>query len=159
MLHFLHHHLLILAMLASTGALAVALMAQYVFGLEPCQLCSYQRIPYASVLLFGGVALLIGEWNKPNVGYLLGVIFLTGAVLAIYHSGVEWHWWSSANSCGGFQRLPNNITELTKGLSEAVLKACDEIDWTLFGLSMTVYNAAVSLMLASACFLIVRKTQ
>ena len=159
MLNFLHHHLLTLAMLASAGAIIVALTAQYGFGFDPCELCSFQRIPYASVLLLGGFALAIGEWNKRAVGYLLSAIFLTSAMLAFYHSGIEWHWWHSANSCGGIQPLPNNIAELTKGLSEAVPKACDELDWTLLGLSMTVYNAAISLTLASACFLIVRKTQ
>ena len=41
------------AMLASAGALTTALIAQYGFGFEPCVLCSYQRIPYAVVLVFG----------------------------------------------------------------------------------------------------------
>jgi len=29
-------------------------------------------------------------------------------------------------------------------------KACDEIDWTLFGISMATYNAMASLALGSA---------
>ena len=32
---------------ASAGALASAFVAQYVFGLEPCVLCIYQRWPFA----------------------------------------------------------------------------------------------------------------
>ena len=159
MQYVLRFNLITLAMLPSAVALTIAFIAQYGFRLEPCELCSYQRIPYACVLLLGGSALAIGEWNKRAVGYLFGGIFFIGAVLAFYHSGVEWHWWHSTSSCGEIQHLPKNIAELTKELSKAVPKACDEIDWTLLGLSMTVYNMAASLLLAAACFLIVQKTQ
>jgi disulfide bond formation protein DsbB len=30
------------------------------------------------------------------------------------------------------------------------VKACDQVDWTLFGLSMATYNVALSLALATA---------
>ena len=146
-------------MLASAVALTIALIAQYGFRLEPCELCSYQRIPYVSVLLFGGGALAIGEWNKRAVGYLFSTIFLTGATLAFYHVGVEQLWWKAITSCGGHQPLPNSLDELHFSLSQGMVKFCDEIDWTLLGLSMTVYNAAISLLLAILCFCSARMTQ
>ena len=146
-------------MLASAVALTIALIAQYGFRLEPCELCSYQRIPYVSVLLFGGGALAIGEWNKRAVGYLFSTIFLTGATLAFYHVGVEQLWWKAITSCGGHQPLPNSLDELQLSLSQGMVKACNEIDWTLLGLSMTVYNAAISLLLAILCFCSARMTQ
>ena len=146
-------------MLASAVALTIALIAQYGFRLEPCELCSYQRIPYVSVLLFGGGALAIGEWNKRAVGYLFSTIFLTGATLAFYHVGVEQLWWQATTSCGVHQPLPNSLDELHFSLSQGMVKSCDEIDWTLLGLSMTVYNAAISLLLAILCFCSARMTQ
>ena len=91
MLDVLRVYLFSLVVLASAGALTITLIAQYGFGFEPCQLCIYQRIPYASVLLFGGGALAIGEWDNRGVGYLFGTIFVIGATLAFYHLGVELH--------------------------------------------------------------------
>ena len=44
----LNGRLILLAILAaSMGALGMAYVAEVVFGLEPCILCLYQRVPYA----------------------------------------------------------------------------------------------------------------
>ena len=140
-------------MLASAGALITALIAQYGFGLAPCVLCSYQRIPYAAVLVFGLCALAIGQWDHRGVAFALGGVFLASAALAFYHSGVEQQWWAAATSCGGGGALPTSVLDLVHALSEGIMpRACDDISWSLFGLSVTVYNAFFSLALAAGCF-------
>ena len=151
MSYLLRFHLLTSVMLASAGALGVALVAQYGYQMTPCELCSYQRIPYGSIILFGGLALAFGGWNRAAVGYLFGVIFFVGAALAFYHTGVEQHWWQSATSCGGHQPMPRSLAELKVGLTQSMSKQCDDIDWTLFGFSMSVYNIVASLVLSTAC--------
>ena len=40
------------------AALGLALHAQWVLGLEPCNLCLYQRVPYGLVGLFAGAAMV-----------------------------------------------------------------------------------------------------
>ncbi|HIE20206.1 MAG TPA: disulfide bond formation protein B, partial [Rhodospirillales bacterium] len=46
---------------------------------------------------------------------------------------------------------PQTVDELRQLLMQAKpVKACDEVDWTLFGLSMATYNVAFSLALALA---------
>ena len=55
--------------------------------------------------------------------------------------------------------MPSTLAELKLGLSKTLPKACDEIDWTLFGLSMSVYNTGVSLMLSILGFLSARINQ
>ncbi len=144
-------------MLASAGALTTALIAQYGFGFEPCVLCSYQRIPYAVVLVFGLCALAIGQWDHRGVAFALGGVFLASAALAFYHNGVEQQWWAAATSCGGGGTLPNSVLDLKNALSEGAMpRACDDISWSLFGLSITVYNTVLSLALAVGCFWSVR---
>lgn len=147
--------LLILA--ASVGALAMAYAAEYAFGLEPCVLCLYQRIPYALAGVLGLGALLLpagpsGNRARSWVVMGAGFVFLAGAGIAFYHVGVEQHWWVSAASCGGGGgpggEGPKTVAELQRMLSQKPPKACDEVDWTLFGLSMATYNVAVSLALA-----------
>ncbi len=144
----------LMIMAASVGALATAYSAEYAFGLEPCILCLYQRIPYAVAGVLGLGALLLPTGPSANRARSwavmgAGFVFLAGAGIAFYHVGVEQHWWASAASCGGaVGEGPKTIAELQQMLSQKPPKACDEVDWTLFGLSMATYNIPVSLALA-----------
>jgi len=135
------------------AALANAYIAQYAFDLEPCILCLYQRVPYAVAGVLGLVAMFVpGQRSRAVV--LAGGGFLVGVGIAFYHVGVEQHWWVSAAACGGGGGDgPATVGELRQMLLNAKpVKACDQVDWTLFGLSMATYNVAVSLALAFASF-------
>ncbi len=135
----------------SVTALVNAYTAEYALGLEPCILCLYQRVPYAAASVLGLAALFVPSLRSRAVA-VAGMVFLAGAVLAFYHVGVEQHWWVSVASCGGGGNDgPATVEELRQLLMRAKpVKACDEVDWTLFGLSMATYNAALSLVLGSA---------
>ena len=151
-----------LLLLASIGALATAFIAQFMFGLEPCILCKYQRIPYFAVLLFGAIALHIEMADHAGTAKVIGVIFLLGAALAFYHNGVEQHWWEAATNCSGGGESLSNFQDFKKQLLTKMPKRCDTIDWTLFGLSMTVYNVAASIALAWFSFFgagLIKKTK
>ena len=145
-------------MLASVGALASAYTAQYAYDLEPCVLCLYQRLPYAAAGVLAMVALLTPRGRKDGAMVLVvvaaGAVFLIGGGLAFYHLGVEQHWWLSAAACGGAGgEAPENVDQLRQMLLTAKpVKACDEIEWTLFGLSMATYNVPVSFGLAAGSF-------
>ena len=140
-------------LLASIGALATAFTAQYVFDLEPCILCKYQRIPYFAVILFAGIGMYTEMADQAGTLKVVGVIFLLGAALAFYHSGVEQHWWEAATSCGssGGEAL-TSFKNFVGQLMTKMPKRCDEVDWTLFGLSMTVYNTVASIGLTAVSF-------
>jgi disulfide bond formation protein DsbB len=143
---------------ASVGALATAYTAQYAFGLEPCILCLYQRVPYALAGVLGLGALLLpngekGEQARTWAVAASGLVFLAGAGIAFYHVGVEQHWWASVAACGGGGgEGPKTVEALRQMLAEKPPKACDDVDWTLFGLSMATYNIGASLALAAAAF-------
>ncbi len=157
---FICRRIILLAGLASAFALATALIAQYGFDLEPCVLCVYQRIPYATVIGIGLVTLLLPGADRRAVIYLIALVFLGSAGLAFYHNGVEQHWWAAATSCGAGgdgSILSTTIEQLKSMLTGKLPKPCDAIDWTLFGLSVTVYNTIVSLALALVCFLCARQ--
>ena len=155
-------HRLDLAFLAPFGILAVsatalanAYIAEYGFGLEPCILCLYQRVPYAVAGVLG-LAALTSPRARVRAVAVAGGVFLVGAVLAFYHVGVEQHWWASVAACGGAGDVggPATVDELRQMLTrESPVKACDEVDWTLFGLSMATYNVGVSLALGTASLL------
>ena len=132
----------------ATCALGTAYVAELVFQLKPCDLCLYQRIPYIIIGVLGVAAYLFNS-NKfiMRATGTAGMVLLAGSGLAIYHMGVEQHWWISVTSCGAGQLSQ----ELTMGEFQALLQqkpviACDGIAWSLFGVSMATYNAAVSLI-------------
>lgn len=146
----------------SAGSLAFAYIAQYGFGLEPCILCLYQRVPFAANIVLGLIALFIAAGSAPQVWILrlCGLAFLIGGGIAAYHVGVEQHWWRSAASCGG-EPITSTITpdQLLKSLQQVQPKVCDDVDWTLFGISMASYNVVYSIGLGILTFAGVHKME
>ena len=141
---------LLTIVLASSAALVAAFTVQYLFGLEPCVLCLYQRVPYgatAGLAIVGAVLAGEGRMSGVIVG-LCGVVFLAGAGLAFYHVGVEQHWWGSIAACGGAAPGDMTMEQLRAGLAAQPPKPCDQVDWTLFGVSLAGYNVLSSLSLA-----------
>lgn len=140
--------------IASMGALGIAYFVQYSLKAEPCILCLYQRIPYFASGILGLLALII-SYRRIRVIEAAGVIFSFGAAIAFYHVGVEQHWWASVVECGNHSGDvgASTVEELRQLLiAGGSVVACDQISWTLFGISMATYNVIVSLILAIFSF-------
>ncbi len=65
----------------SVAALVAALISQYGFGMQPCELCLYQRIPFAVVILLsvlGLVALKVmgKQYAVFNIVLCVFIVFL-----------------------------------------------------------------------------------
>jgi disulfide bond formation protein DsbB len=134
---------------ASAAMLVAAFYFQYVEDLQPCPLCIAQRWAHAASLAIGlMLALGIGgpRWWRPWLAVLM-LAFLAGAGIAAYHVGVEQQVIDSAfcGTSGG----ADTIEDLKAELMETDVARCDEIPWSLFGISMAGYNVIVSLLLAA----------
>ena len=150
---------LILALLASLLSLALAFIAQYVFGLAPCELCLLQRVPYALAIIMA----LCGLW-KPRHGrwllLLIGVAFLTGGGIASYHAAVEKHWVKGPSSCTDTQtHAVQSLDEFLKKINQAPVVACDQPQWEFYGLTMAGMNALWSFALAAAIFVAMQQSR
>ncbi len=142
-----------LVALVSFGALAAAYMAQYWGGLEPCVLCLYQRYVYMAALAVGVAGLAVA--GSPAVGrwtlIAAGLVFFSGAAIAAFHVGVEQRWWRGTAGCHAPALDMNaSVEQLREQLLETRFVPCDEIPWSLFGISMAGYNVLTSLALAAA---------
>ncbi|MEC7488928.1 MAG: disulfide bond formation protein B [Pseudomonadota bacterium] len=143
------------AMGASAAALVIALLSQHWGDLPPCDLCLWQRIPHGVVIVIGMGALL--WFDRPQERMLLSwlgaIAFSVGACIALYHVGIEQHWIQEPISCSGDATL-NEVQSVDK-LRNLLLATrpvrCDEIPWSLFGLSIAAWNALVSTLLALIC--------
>lgn len=143
-------------LLVAVSSLAMAYIAQFGFGLEPCILCLYQRIPYALVGLLAICGLVFKDYQKV-IAYSAVAVFLVGAALAFYHTGVEQHWWASATGCSGDLGGEFKADDFLKSLQQKQPKACDEVDWTFLGVSMATWNVFYSLGLAGVTLLAAKR--
>jgi len=139
----------------SLGILAAAFVMQYVFGIEPCVLCTYQRVPYALTTGFAlfGAAMPLAPVRRRTVVLICAVIFAAGAALAAYHLGVEQAWWPGSEACTG-ETAALTLSDMEKALSTKPTVRCDAVPWTLFGLSLTAYNLIASSVLTLLCLML-----
>lgn len=139
--------------LATGGALAalcVAWIAQYGFGLAPCELCYWQRYGYWAAIALGILAIAMpARSSKRTVAlWLLGLAFLATAGIALFHVGVEQKWWQGFSTCTGQIGAGMSAEELAQAIQDAPIVRCDEPAWVMFGLSMAGYNLICALALA-----------
>jgi disulfide bond formation protein DsbB len=114
---------------------------QYLGGLTPCEMCFWQRWAHLAVLGIAGLALLTGNRALAS----LAVMAMVGAAgLGVFHAGVEQKWWEGVTACASPVSAGMSTAELLDGLMNAPLTRCDEIPWSLLGLSMAGWNALVS---------------
>jgi len=139
-----------LLLLACLGALGAALTTQYGFGLKPCVLCIYQRIPYVVAAFLAATALSpkMSARNKLLLIALCGVAFAVDSGIAVFHVGVEHHWWEGLAACVGGGPQAQSVDALKAMLAGPPPVPCDQIPWSLFGISMAGYNAMFALGLA-----------
>jgi disulfide bond formation protein DsbB len=145
-------HIIKAALAASILSLGVAYTAQFGFGLKPCHLCLYQRVPFAGVIALA----LLGLW-KPRLRtwliLIIGTAFLINSGIAAYHFGVEKEWVPGPTSCTSGEAPPNQSDDdFLKRIQSAPLVSCDHPQWEYHGVTMAGLNAAWCLFLAIATF-------
>ncbi|MEE2760921.1 MAG: disulfide bond formation protein B [Pseudomonadota bacterium] len=141
---------------AGIGPLAIALGVQYLGGLEPCILCQYQRIPYWIVIALALTGLFVPSVDKRGIFLVAATVFAAAAALAFYHAGVEQNWWGSVAQCDAGPNQTSSFEAFRSTPLKPLAKPCKEVDWTLFGYSITVYNTLVSIALAAAALFAAR---
>ncbi len=146
---------------ASLLALLLAYISQYIFGLQPCILCHYQRIIFWLISLNSLIFLCIKSSKTQLVGQIIAIILLLANIgIAGFHSGVERKIFF-LGSCSAQNLELENITDpslLFSALQKTNAVRCDEPQFKFLGLSMADYNVFYCLFLCSFCFLKKRHT-
>ena len=148
------------ALAASVAMLAAAHAFERFGGLYPCQLCLRQREVYWGAIAIAVAGLLALRLSprprlRQTLGVFLGLAFLTGAIVALYHVAVELG--LTPPRCDGFAQAAD-LRPLGTGDVEIVAPRCEAPEWTMFGVSMAGYNAMASLVLAALSFLAAART-
>jgi len=152
-------NLLLFQCAAAAGALAFALIAQYGFGLHPCELCLAQRYPYALIIAIAALAFFRVKSPKMawQLAFLCGLLFLVDSGIAFYHAGVELHWFSGPTACTSSTGAGETIEQLRAAIMNAPLVACDQAMASFMGLSMAAWNSLAAAILGIGSLVFARK--
>ena len=146
--------------LACCLVLATAYAFEYLANLQPCVLCIYQRVPYAVAMGLMLVAAILRKNSQSNLILFIAtsVVFAIGSAIAIFHIGIEQQLWQGTPECGNFIET-DSVEALRKQLLAQPIVRCDEVAWSLFGISMSGYNFLIStsLLLYSTVIVFQRK--
>ena len=124
-------------------ALIACAFAFQSLGYEPCKMCLWQRYPHFIAIVLGVLALVLTRLQT-QLAILGGIAALTTGAIGMYHTGVERDWWEGPTSCSGSGALDiNNL--LSTDISSIIM--CDDVVWSLMGLSMASFNALFSFAL------------
>jgi disulfide bond formation protein DsbB len=139
-----------MAAAVSLALLLAALWFEHFQGLAPCPLCMWQRWAHVSAVLWASCAILL--WNSRVPGAIAlaacALSFLGGAAVAGYHVGVEQKWWTMSAVCT-VSLGPGTLDDLRVAVLAAYPPRCDEIPWSIAGLSMAAWNGIASLLLSA----------
>lgn len=146
---------------SSLALLAGAFAFQHLGGLAPCVLCIWQRWPHAvaaALAVVAGLLTLAGRRGPAPTWLMIaaGGVLLAGAGIAGFHVGVEQHWWEGTAECGTTGTAAS-VAELKARLLETPVARCDEVAWSLLGISMAGWNLLLSLGLGGLSFLVAQR--
>ena len=126
-------------------SLFAAYFIEYGLGHKSCSLCLYQRIPYIfSIILI--LSILFTKKYQKTILIILSFISIAGAILALYHLGIEQEIFSDTFCEVTTSYKEGDIKELLKNLKDSPI-SCKNVSFEIFGLSLAAINAISSLFL------------
>jgi disulfide bond formation protein DsbB len=145
---FTARRVLVAVLALSIAVIGSALLFEHVGGYLPCELCLAERWPYYIAIAGTTIVLVAGGRGATLWLGLLALLFLVSAGMGAYHVGVEQHWIAGPTACtGGGASGAKTPEELMKYLQNRQAVQCDEVSWSLFGISLAGWNVVTSLIL------------
>ena len=147
-----------LIFLASAAIVGTALATQYVGGLQPCELCLYERWPYyaAIVIALLGIGIRQGWYRQPAM-WVIVLLFAASAGLGAYHIAVEQHWIAGPSACTGGVGGASSPDQLLQMLQSRQPVQCDVPQWSFHGLTLAGLNLIASVILLVFSFIAARR--
>lgn len=145
-------NILLFLLLVSIFSLSLAYISEYFFGLKPCILCLYQRIPFFVIIFISSIALFaLTRPNLQKIAIILCILSLfVNAGVAFYHVGVEQKIFKMTEKCADDLGKAQSLEELKAAIKNTKLAKCNEPQFHLFGLSMAAWNMIFCFFLATS---------
>ncbi len=140
----------VVALLVPGALLVGALGSQYIGGLNPCEMCHWQRWGHYAALALALLSLLLRK--QPDRGrsfvWLAALAILASGLIGVYHAGVEAGIFEGLTQCTS--TVGSSGGDLLKDIMAAPLVRCDQVQFSFLGLSMAAWNAVISIGAALA---------
>ncbi|MEO6198321.1 MAG: disulfide bond formation protein B [Sphingomicrobium sp.] len=148
----------LIALLLPLGLLGGALASQYVGGLHPCEMCYWQRWPHGAGIVFALLAFGSPATSSKarNLTLAAALAITISGIIGVYHAGVEARIFEGFTTCTALT-TGGSTADLLKQITSAPLVRCDQVQWSLFGISLAGWNAIFSLGGAAIILGLVRK--
>ena len=131
----------LLALLIPAALLGGALGSQYLGGLFPCEMCHWQRWPHYAAL---ALAILAFPAKSRALVILAGIAIIASGLIGVFHAGVEYGWWEGLTRCSAAAASGSSADILAEIMATPMIR-CDEVQWSLFGISLAGWNAIFSI--------------
>ncbi|MDE2405809.1 MAG: disulfide bond formation protein B [Sphingomonadales bacterium] len=138
----------LIALAVPAALLAGAYGFQYIGGLFPCELCWWQRYGHFAALALALLSFAAPRHRLPVI--LAGLGLAASALVGAYHAGIEYKWWQGFTACTSAVKFGGG--DPLAAIMAAPTVRCDDVQWSLFGISMAGYNFLVSGAAALAVF-------
>lgn len=142
----------LLALAVPAALMAGALGSQYIGGLYPCEMCMWQRWPHYTAIALALLAFVLPSRARP-LTLLAAIAILISGGIGLFHAGVEYGWWQGLTRCSTVGGSSNVLADIMS----APLVRCDEVQWSLFGISLAGFNAIISLLAGAAILRLCQK--
>jgi disulfide bond formation protein DsbB len=141
----------VVVLVVAAGTIAGAWIFESM-GYIPCELCLMGRVPFYVGIFLAALTALAAHWGRAELARfglaLLALVFLVGAGIAVYHSGVEFHVWPGPTECTGALTGALAPEDFMAQLKRVKPVRCDEPALLVFGLSLAVWEAVVCFFLS-----------
>ena len=144
----------VVALAVPTALLGGAYLGQYAFHLVPCEMCWWQRYAHFAALALALLALL--RPSAQLLTWLAALAILVGGLLGLYHAGVEYGWWQGFTACTSEVKLGDDPLS---AILNAPMIRCDQVQWSLAGISLAGFNFLISVPAALLIFALLRRSQ
>jgi disulfide bond formation protein DsbB len=128
--------------------LGIVFVLEYGFGILPCKLCLLQRYPYYLMFIVLGIyhLVLLGRTKAFDV-YVLYVVlmcFAVAAVLAFYHSLIEFGYVAVEFDCASSETY-TDLNRLREAIISRPAVSCDVAAIKFLFLSLSNWNFIIAL--------------
>ena len=137
----------VILLIISLIAISSALIAEYIFYLMPCKMCLYQRHTYYFIILLILIFYLFKRISPIWIYFLSEIAFLYGIFFTIWHIGIEQKLLSGPEGCVASINNATSTEDLKKQILNKEVVSCDEVIWTIFGLSAATINLILLILI------------
>jgi disulfide bond formation protein DsbB len=133
-----------LALVVPAALLAGAYGSQYFGHLYPCEMCWWQRDYHFTALAAAVLAYVLRTFpdRGRSLVWLAAIAILVSGGIGFYHAGVEMKVFPGITTCTAVAH--GSAEEILKQVLAAPLIRCDQVQWSLLGISMAGWNFLIS---------------